>query len=1093
MADLLQALAADVIAGAGISPSAPISNHPDLLRRYTELSKVIQVWNTEGDKTAVRREVNLIKAQLSYNKDVISAQKALNTTASKDRNAALSALTKLEVAIGNNQAKMSTARNAQSEYIMHKVRSVASRPGSLGSAPRAWSALNGVLGEEGMIGRIPEPAIPVILQRMKNTYGTSGLGPDQVNFLRQLEGRATNARNAEKLATAQHRTSLTKIQDLKSKAGSADPAALGRIIKEAQGVGSKMAVFMEGEVGLTNKAELAARLENLQGQSDTLGRMEERHKALDELLGRGGGSDSERQKLANMISHPRFRAWAESNGYEANALGIANRDSAGGSAVLTSYVPGRDDLKAALHFQHQLQNPDSYRSILSPFGQRSRSGKYVVVTDKVSAENARGLVHKNGKYAASWVSLGAGTPNARLLNERQYLEHAQKYVSPEVEALTIGDTAYARAGGTYYKYLPATGKWAQTPVPGGGAEVKGVPLALATGGKYSRFATVADLTEGGGKGMATHENGNGLIPVPKPQNVTTIKALGGKITEHQQPPDGMLATYSGELLTQHAIDVRNSRDKGAVDIKVHGLNGIRTFSGDAPITIDIVQKDDETGFRDVAEAFLGARRAETALDAAEAAPANIVTTQNGAHTIIDRSNETITPFGLARLDILRRAMGLPAEGLASKEEQERFRLEQEALARLPEQADPVEGIVDPTMTTGEPGAPEAPGAPSGRPPVVTPAEGGAPAPEGTTSWEVTSGPDAGYTATILPNGHIRLAKGADVVTISAGSPDAQDLLAGAPGDVKGGRTFGRTQAAKRVSVERRAQEERGAVGLGSQLDNTMPELDQLRAASERALFASEEKPADGDLKKAARTAKKTYDKAASAQIEGSDGRRDHAAGKSIDKIQKRPAPPKAAANLLRAAQAAAKRAKEAKKEMGDAAVAAEVARRAESSLEPMNAAQKATARARAEAEYDPLMSDADAWFEESSATDADARYKDESYSGETYIKPATLLDAGVYRRASRVGVQDEPYSAEQIEAADGKPPATGDVVDDDIGAKLRSIFGLDPKGKKPEIADSAQEPSSTPGSSEVPGKRGLPAAKRRAPITDEEDEEEDDE
>ena len=377
MADLLQALAADVIAGAGISPSAPISNHPDLLRRYTELSKVIQVWNTEGDKTAVRREVNLIKAQLSYNKDVISAQKTFATNNMKERTSALNALSKLETALIASSTKLTAARNTQSEYIMQKVAAVAGRPGSRGSGPRAWSAVNGILGEEGLIGRVPDPAIPLLLARMKSTYGDSGLGPHADNELKILTERANKASVVQKAALARNQRALQTVESLTSRAEKAKDKSpeLAKVIKEAQGFSGKMAAFMEEEVGLKNKAELAARLENLQGQSDTLGRMEERHKALDELLGRGGGSDSERQKLANMISHPRFRAWAESNGYEANALGIANRDSDGGSAVLTSYVPGRDDLKAALHFQHQLQNPDSYRSILSPFGQRSRSGK----------------------------------------------------------------------------------------------------------------------------------------------------------------------------------------------------------------------------------------------------------------------------------------------------------------------------------------------------------------------------------------------------------------------------------------------------------------------------------------------------------------------------------------------------------------------------------------------------------------------------------------------------------------------------------------------------------------------------------------------
>ena len=171
MADLLQALAADLISQAGVDPAAPIADHPDLLRRYNELGKIIQVWHTEGDKTAVRREANLIKAQLSYNKDVIGAQQSLNKVQAGEREAALKSLERMETAIMKSQTDLGKARNAQSQYIMHKVKAAAGRPGTRGSAARAWTELVGVLNEEGMIGRIPEPAIPGVLLEMKNIYG----------------------------------------------------------------------------------------------------------------------------------------------------------------------------------------------------------------------------------------------------------------------------------------------------------------------------------------------------------------------------------------------------------------------------------------------------------------------------------------------------------------------------------------------------------------------------------------------------------------------------------------------------------------------------------------------------------------------------------------------------------------------------------------------------------------------------------------------------------------------------------------------------------------------------------------------------------
>lgn len=883
MADLLQALAADVIAGAGISPSDPVSSHPDLLRRYNELGKIIQVWNTEGDKTAVRREVNLIKAQLSYSKDVISAQKTFATNNMKERNNALNALEKLEVALIASSAKLTAARNTQSEYIMQKVAAVASRPGSRGSGPRAWSAVNGILGEEGLIGRVPDPALPLLLARMKDTYGHSGLGDHAQHELEILTKRAHKASVAQKAALARNQRALQTVGSLTSRAEQAGDKSpeLAQVIKEAQGFSSKVALFMEEEVGLKNKAELQARLENLQGQSDTLGRMEARHKQLDELLGRGGGSNSERQKIANMISHPRFRAWAESNGYEVNALGIADRTTDGSGAVLTSYVSGRDDLKAVLHFQHQLAHPESYRSIMNPFGQRSRSGKSVVVTDKVSLDNAKSLLHKSGKYQGRWVSLDDGSGTVRVLNERQYQEHAQKYVAPSVFLLTIVNDKYAQSGGVYYKLLP-TGKWAQQAKPPEQGDLTarkgGSPLMYTPGNNASptRFATIADLTESGGKplakpGTVAKPGTAGLISFNEKsmgKYVQLVVKKGGTLTEHQQPPKGMVTTYAGELMTQHAIDVRNSRDKGAVDVKVHGLNGIRTFSGDDPIIVDVLQTGDDTGFRDVVAAYFGARRAETARDLEGDAPTNVVTTQSGQQTWIDHSNETNTVFSDTKQRILGKARGDITEGPATREEQEQRRRDQEALGNIPEQVAPL-----------QPKDPQLPG-----PPVT----GGPPMPRQKYHVPVT-----------LKTGETRIAG------ITADSPeDAARLVAKhygddlesakdpvlQAGDMPG--TYAAVGAARRVSVERRRDAQRTAREFGSQLDKHMPELDQLRAKYDRALLASTEKPTDKGLTKAARDAKLAYDKAAREQLQDRAERKRHARGESITKIQEAPLTPK---------------------------------------------------------------------------------------------------------------------------------------------------------------------------------------------------------
>ena len=78
-----------------------------------------------------------------------------------------------------------------------------------------------------------------------------------------------------------------------------------------------------------------------------------------------------------------------------------------------------------------------------------------------------------------------------------------------------------------------------------------------------------------------------------------------------------------------------------------------------------------------------------------------------------------------------------------------------------------------------------------------------------------------------------------------------------------------------------------------------------------------------------------------------------------------------------------------------------------------------------------------------------------------------------------VEVKDEPYTEEQLKAAEDKPPQHGE---EDIGAKLRGLLGLGMKGKKekveePGVIAPVQETEGAPAQPEVPGKSGVSAKK----------------
>ena len=1081
MADLLQALAADLISQAGVDPAAPIADHPDLLRRYNELGKIIQVWHTEGDKTAVRREANLIKAQLSYNKDVISAQQSLNKVQAGEREAALKSLERMETAIMKSQTDLGKARNAQSQYIMHKVKAAAGRPGTRGSAARAWTELVGVLNEEGMIGRIPEPAIPGVLLEMKNIYGVAGLGRAQKVIIQDLEARATKATATQRSARKQMNDSLRSVRELSSRARTGDDAELGRVIGEARKFGGELALFMEEEVGLKNKSELQARLQNLQSESDTLVRMEEQHKRIGDKLMAGGGTQTERQKIADMISHPRFLEWAESNGHDPRRLGRADRGE--GGALLNTYTAGPDDLKAVLHFQHQLKNPGSYSSMLSPFAQGSRSGKYVVVRDKVAMDNAERYRQKTGRYAGQFVTLESGG-ESRVLDERQYLEWRNKYAAATVFQYKSGEDVYAQSDGQHYKYLRETDRWTPVAEPPKDWDTQGMkPLMHVTTDQDTRFATLSDLREGGGKSYVQTEpilnnrgqktgsriTKGGLAPASA-SNIKVITQSGGVIKPRMDPPVGSDVIYRGQLMTMHARDVLESRDKEGIDFRVHGPGGIKTFSGDKAYQVDIVKKGDETGFSDIVDGWLGRRFAKVAGEAADEAPGTgVTTTQRGLSTFNDHGNvdaNAATRVGFA-ID--------PYEGPEIE-----ARDLTGVVEGVPEFATPVEGVVD----VSDPST-QAKDAPT---PVASALELGQPS-------------------------------GAPKVVVD---PTKQPMVPTpeGPSDVIDDRTFAGTQQKKREAVREQVRAQQGASDLEAGAVKVMPRLDQLREAVEFAEGKSEAAPGDTALKQKARQARTAYKAAARAEGLDRKERKQHEQGVSIIDIQAAKAPPakvakappaKAApaapAQPTTAAAAAQEGVLDAARRVGELeagkADSAELqkAREALTAAEDVYRTSLAAEAAPHEGGVVPQVTEA--------PPDADAELKRLRHSGFQQGRMTYQQSLPTPAEAKAVEkVEEDPSIAPALEEAKGKakelgltgerpePRDTVTVRDEPMepkkpfGQRLADILGIDRKVTEPDKLQGAKDTG--PPEAIVPGLAEVPVdAKAAKKDKDDKDDEED--
>jgi hypothetical protein len=135
---------------------------------------------------------------------------------------------------------------------------------------------------------------------------------------------------------------------------------IDRMEQMAQGGLRSIAYAVSGSEA-TNPAMMQLKVDQVLKQIDSI-RMQEDF--VRENLNRGAfqGRDK-RDKVANAIMNPQFRAWAEDNGLE--HLGNATFDENG---RVTNYVIGQDDSRALLLFNFQMKHPQRYGQLFKRGG-----------------------------------------------------------------------------------------------------------------------------------------------------------------------------------------------------------------------------------------------------------------------------------------------------------------------------------------------------------------------------------------------------------------------------------------------------------------------------------------------------------------------------------------------------------------------------------------------------------------------------------------------------------------------------------------------------------------------------------------------------
>lgn len=197
---------------------------------------------------------------------------------------------------------------------------------------------------------------------------------------------------------------------------------------------------------------------------------------------------SKEVSLGRIVAQPIFQEWAKSNGL---AIGTALVNADG----TVTYAPGKDDFKALMRFQYQMQNPDRFGERLF-FDRGGSTGTVVEVTYTDPAERERQLArlaYDNGNLVGI-----ESDGKMRYLTKQQY-EGANENNGAEPtgyqSAVGSDGNAYLKDpyGNVYQAGADEEGNFKTTLVTSPPPGLQFSDAVITAGGKPARYMTAADF------------------------------------------------------------------------------------------------------------------------------------------------------------------------------------------------------------------------------------------------------------------------------------------------------------------------------------------------------------------------------------------------------------------------------------------------------------------------------------------------------------------------------------------------------------------------------------------------------------------------
>jgi len=582
----------------GLDPNSPTKDidAEKVLAIYT---KIISERYTKAEMDLAKRDIAVMNNSLAMLKSVNDTRAKLAETKGRDRRAVVEALTSRRNSIEKQRAYITGKMNASAD--MRAVEGAKAQGGAATGNLEAGKEFINIRDAKGARVDQEHPAINAYAARFVQLTGNKGESLDSINpaeFARRIfPNDEPSASQLQSMLEGGKRTAAS-LSDAQVQLSN-DLAELGNGLGIASDEGKWNSLsedqkqkLVQDEILRNDSAK--STLERILGRSEEdilvekqklVSEDEEYQRLLDDraaaerrMLGSQGATT--RQRMAEIVASPTFRAWAESNGY---SLGVS--ETVDGKL---QYIPSPDDMQAVLAYRWQLNHPK--RTSPFSFGRGSTGARVrVTVDDPAKREAIMQQYAVNGK-------LYVDDRGALVSPEYLALAARSNGLVPQLQTAVVNKTTYIRMPDG--SIVGADGQPAQ--LPDGAVPVFANAVVYssdAPDAKPVRYLTPADIGTPnlgalvGTVGDAERADFDATLTKTSPFKEASPEAIRAQT----------VTVVNGRLDKMHAADSATADGIGVVSLD----GGRIRIPESAQTTIEVLEAPDRTTLRDVWRAWRG--------------------------------------------------------------------------------------------------------------------------------------------------------------------------------------------------------------------------------------------------------------------------------------------------------------------------------------------------------------------------------------------------------------------------------------------------------------------------------------------------------